>query len=138
QSTDVYEHGRRGQPQLHEWQERHAAGEQLGVVAMLAQRRDRLLGGIRTHVVERRWDHRSPPPLLAFWIASQTRCGAAGVSSSVPPSGASASPPGFMPAGVDAIVPASPTPFTPSGLVGLGVTVYAVSMFGISAADGTR
>src|SRR5262249_16789206 len=137
-STDVDEDRRRGQPQLHQRQKRHAAGKQLGVVAVLTQRRDRLLDGARTHVLECWRNHRARPPLLACWIASQTRCGDAGMSRSVIPSGASASTTAFMTAGVDAIVPASPTPFTPMGFVGLGVTVDAVSMPGISAADGTK
>ena len=41
QPADVDEHRRRGQPQLHQRQQRVAAGEQLGLVAVLGERRRR-------------------------------------------------------------------------------------------------
>jgi hypothetical protein len=37
-SFDVDEHRRSGEPQLHQRQERHAAGQELGVVPVLGQR----------------------------------------------------------------------------------------------------
>ena len=55
--TDVDEHRRRRQPQLHQRQQRHAAGQQLGVVAVLDELRDRAVGRLGTHVVERGGDH---------------------------------------------------------------------------------
>ena len=39
-------------------------------------------------------------------------------------------------AGVDPSVPDSPMPLAPSGLCGVGVSVFEVSIMGISAADG--
>ena len=70
-------------------------------------------------------------------MAAHTRIGDAGMATSVTPSGRSASTIALMTAGVDPIVPASPMPFTPSGLVGLGVTVWSMTMAGTSAAAGT-
>ena len=52
--ADVDEDGGRREAQLHERQQRHAAGEELGVVAVLGERRERLLGGAGPDVVERR------------------------------------------------------------------------------------
>ncbi len=40
--ADVDEHRRGGKPQLHQWQERMAAGNQLGLVAVLAKQGDGL------------------------------------------------------------------------------------------------
>ena len=40
QPADVDEHGRRREAQLHQRDQRHAAGEQLGVVAVLGERGD--------------------------------------------------------------------------------------------------
>ena len=58
-TTDVDEHGRRRQPQLHQRDERHAAGEELRVLAVLADERDRLGGRTRADVLERGGDHLS-------------------------------------------------------------------------------
>ena len=55
----------------------------------------------------------------------------------VTPRGASASHTAFTRVGTDAMVPVSPTPFTPRGFTGDGVTVCAVSIFGICDAFGT-
>ena len=117
---------RRRQPQLHQRQQRVPAGEQLGVLAVLVQHADRLVEGLGRLVVERARDHahllrpgagrpaRPPcrPALLgaaagpaAAWIACQTRIGVSGMSSSVTPSGASASSTAAATAGVAAIVP---------------------------------
>src|SRR5437763_15550212 len=121
--ADVDEHRRRRQPQLHEREQRVAAGQQLGLVAVLAQELDRLLGRAGPYVVERRRDHPwllpdrdrlvGAAPVDAARIAAHTRCGEAGMSMSVTPNGASASTTAFITAGVDAIGPASPMPFPP-------------------------
>ena len=57
QPADVDEHARLGQAQLHQRQQAVAAGEELGVVAVLADQADRLLGRPGPHVVERGGDH---------------------------------------------------------------------------------
>ena len=58
--ADVDEHRRRREPQLHERQQRHAAREELRVLAVLADQRDRLGGRTGPHVVERGGDHFAP------------------------------------------------------------------------------
>ncbi len=58
---DVDEDGRRRQPELHERDQRVATGQQLGVLAVLGQQADGLLGRPCSDVVERRRDHRAPP-----------------------------------------------------------------------------
>ena len=58
--ADVDQHRRRREPQLHERQQRHAAREELGVVTVLADQRDRLRRRSGTHVVERGGDHLAP------------------------------------------------------------------------------
>ena len=62
---DVDEHARCGEPQLHERQERMAAGQQLRLVAVLAERGDGGLGRIDPHVVELGGDH--------CWASAQAR-----------------------------------------------------------------
>jgi hypothetical protein len=59
-ATDVDEHGRRREPQLHERQQRHAAREELCVLAVLGDERQRLVGRAGAHVVERGGDHLLP------------------------------------------------------------------------------
>src|SRR6185436_20066626 len=54
---------------------------------------------------------------LAFRIASQTRCGLAGISKWLMPSGRSASTTAFIADVIAPAHPASPQPFAPSGLV---------------------
>ncbi len=56
---DVDQHGRLGEPDLHHRQQRVAARQQLGVLAVLGQERDRVRGGVGDLVVERRGDHAS-------------------------------------------------------------------------------
>ena len=51
-ATDVDEHRGRREPQLHERQQRVPARDQLGVVAVLGQQRDGLVGRAGAHVVE--------------------------------------------------------------------------------------
>ena len=66
QAADVDQHRRRRQPQLHEREQRVAAGEQLGVVAVLTEQADRLVGRVGPLVVERGRDHAGLP---AVWPA---------------------------------------------------------------------
>ena len=61
QAADVDEHGRRSQAQLHERQQRVAAGQELGVVAVLGQQRQGLVDRARPGVLERHRDHSEPP-----------------------------------------------------------------------------
>ena len=58
ESTDVDQHRRRRQPQLHQRQQRVAAGEELGVVAVLGEQRDRVVERVGAGVGERGGDHR--------------------------------------------------------------------------------
>ena len=55
--ADIDKDRRRREPQLHQWQQRHATGKELRVLTVLADQRDRLRSRSRTHVVERRGDH---------------------------------------------------------------------------------
>ena len=57
QAADVDQHRRCGQAQLHERQQRVAAGQQLGVVAVLGQEGDRVVGRVGPDVVEQGGDH---------------------------------------------------------------------------------
>jgi hypothetical protein len=56
-ASNIDEHRRGGEPQLHEREQRHTAGEDLGIVPVLGQRGDCLVGRACSHVVERRRDH---------------------------------------------------------------------------------
>ena len=49
--------GRHREPQLHQREQRHPSGEELGVVAVLGEQRDRGLGRVGALVVERGRDH---------------------------------------------------------------------------------
>ncbi len=60
-AADVDQHRWLRQAQLHQWQQAVAAGEELGLVAVLADEGDRLLGGTGTDVVECCGDHCEPP-----------------------------------------------------------------------------
>ncbi len=64
QAADVDEDGRRGQAELHQRQQGMASGQEFGVVAVLGEERERLVGGAGPQVVESGGDHRftSPPP----------------------------------------------------------------------------
>ena len=57
-ATDVDEDGGSRQPELHEGQERHASGEQFGIVAVLRELRDCVISRLSSHVVERGGNHR--------------------------------------------------------------------------------
>ena len=65
EGADVDEHRRRGEPELHEGQQRVTAGEDLGFVAVLGERGERLVDRAGPHVVERGRDHCPPPDLAA-------------------------------------------------------------------------
>ena len=119
--ADVDQHAGRREAQLHQRQQAVATGEELGLVAVLADEADGLLGGTGADVVECCGDHLLAP--CAALIAFQTLCGLAGIGMSRTPRLLSASMTAFMTAGADPMVPASPMPFTPSWLVGDGVTV---------------
>ena len=67
----------RGQPQLHQRQQRVAAGEQLGVLAAVGERPDRAIERVRRDVVELGGDHPATPPCAS--IASHTRIGVSGM-----------------------------------------------------------
>ncbi len=60
-AAEVDEQRRRGEPQLHERQQRVAAGEDLGVLAALAEGGQRLVDRGGPDVVELRGDHDAPP-----------------------------------------------------------------------------
>jgi hypothetical protein len=65
EAADVDDDARRGQAVLHQRDERVATGEELGVVAVLGEKRERFLGRPGTLVVERRGDHWAPPDTVA-------------------------------------------------------------------------
>ncbi len=58
----VYQDLRVGQPQPQQRDQRLTPGEDLRVVAVLTQRSNGLLDAAGADVVERRGDHRAPPP----------------------------------------------------------------------------
>ena len=72
--ADVDEHRRGGEAQLHEREERVAAGEDLGLVAVLGEQRQGLVGRAGPDVVERGGDHCCTatfvPPLPVLAAAS--------------------------------------------------------------------
>ena len=70
QAADVDEHRRGRQPQLHQRQQRVAAGEELGVVAVLGEQRDRFVDRVGAGVGERGGDHAVPPAIIASEPAS--------------------------------------------------------------------
>ena len=57
QRADVDQHRGNGEPQLHHRQQRVAAGQQLGLVAVLSQQFQRVPGRLGPSVVKRRRDH---------------------------------------------------------------------------------
>ena len=61
EAADIDEHRWRGEPQLHEREERMAAGQELGFVAMLGQRGDRGVDGVSAEVLERCGNHFEAP-----------------------------------------------------------------------------
>ncbi len=60
-ASDVDEHGRLRQTQLHQRQQAVPAGEELGVVAVLTDQADRLFGRTGPDVVECGGNHLAPP-----------------------------------------------------------------------------
>src|SRR5205814_3039574 len=73
---------------------------------------------------------------FAAWIASQTRCGVAGMSMYLTFAEARASCTAFISAAGAPIAPASPQPLAPSGLCVHGVTFVATLKEGRCAARG--
>ena len=73
-APQVDEQRGRRQPQLHQRDQRVPAGEQLGVLAAVAQRGQRLVERPGRHVVELSGDQR-----FASWMASQTRMDPSGM-----------------------------------------------------------
>ena len=76
QPADVDQQLGLGQPQLHHRQQRVAAGQQLGVVAVLGQQRQRVLGRLGGDVLERRGDH-------AVTSAAVSACASAAASTAL-------------------------------------------------------
>ena len=68
ESSDVDQHARLRESQLHHRQQAVAAGDELGLVAVLADEADRFLGGLGADVVERCGDHRVPPGVLLLSV----------------------------------------------------------------------
>ena len=62
-ATDVDEHGRRCKPELHHRDKGVAPGEELGLVAVFTQKRDRLFGRLGDFVIKRCRNHDSPATL---------------------------------------------------------------------------
>src|SRR4051812_25906577 len=85
-------------------------------------------------ILLRRWRHVTHRPMPC--IDSQTRTGVNGGLMWRMPSGDKASHTAFQTALMDPVVPDSPRPLAPSGLLGDGVTVWAVRNAGRSAATG--
>ena len=65
QVAHVDEHRGRGEPQLHERQERVTAREDLGFVAVLGEQRDRFVDGVGACVGELGRDHAGAPACIA-------------------------------------------------------------------------
>ena len=124
-ARQIDDFARRGQPQLHQRNQAHAAGEDLPVAAF--DQRQRFLQRRGRGVFEFLRDHARPP----CWISFQIFCGVSGMSMCRTPNGESASTTEFTTAGEHPIVPASPTPFTPSGFTGDGVSVWLLSIHGM-------
>src|SRR5207244_4882666 len=122
----VDEDGRAGETHVQHRHEALASGEHLGLVAVLAQERARLLDGLRPLVAESHGLHLS---------SSQTRPGVSGTSTCSSPS---ASATAFAIAAGTLIVPPSPSPFAPSGVKGEGVSRWPIWSSGRSGAVGHR
>jgi hypothetical protein len=58
QPADIDEHRRGREAKLHQRDERHAARDELGLVTVLGDQRDRLVGRLGPHVLEGRGNHR--------------------------------------------------------------------------------
>ena len=73
-----------GEPELHRRQQAVAAGQQLGVVLVLAQQIERFLDRAGGVVVELGWIHARGPPYFfarAAWMVFQTRSAVSGIVS---------------------------------------------------------
>jgi hypothetical protein len=63
--AQVDQQGWRGQPQLHQRQQGMPAGQELGVLAAVAERLDRVFERLRRGVVEFGGNHAGTPPLAS-------------------------------------------------------------------------
>src|SRR6185369_13089624 len=114
-----------GQPEVEQRHEALPACDELGIVAVLGQQRQRLIQGARPLQLQRRWLHKS----------SQMRCGVAGRSTRSTPSASATAL--AIAAGALIVVP-SPSPFAPSGVSGEGDSRCAETTRGSSVAVGGR
>src|SRR5918997_2661133 len=154
QASDVHEHRRGCEPELHDRQEGVAAGEELGVLAVLLEKLDGVVYGLGDLVVERDRYHRGSPPGSSTWsvacggrpersasrspaappvaslIVRHTFQGETGLSMCVTPKWLRASITELMTATGEPMVPASPMPLTPMTLLEEGVTVRSRVKFG--------
>ena len=125
-AVDVDEQRRAQQPHVERGHEALAAGEHLRLVAVLGERRERLVERLRPHV------RRSGAGFTAG-SSSQTRPGVNGSSTSSRPS---ASATAFAIAAGTLIVVPSPSPFAPSGRNGDGDSRWPIRGVGRSGAVG--
>ena len=107
-TADVDQRAGVREPQFHHRQQRVAAGQHAGILAVGLQKPDRVGDAVGALVVECLRDHAAPP----FCIAFHTVSGVSGMSRSRTPIALQTA---LTTAGDAAIVPASPMPFTPSG-----------------------
>src|SRR5262249_9173230 len=138
-ARDVDQHRRIDQPQVEHGEERLPAGKHPRVVAVLGEDRDRLLGGVGAHIVERMRLHARPPlfgrggsaPARKPWM----RRGVTGTDTSFTPSASATAL--AMQTGTLMQLP-SARPLAPSGVNGDGDSMCRISTGGISLAGGTK
>src|SRR5262249_39243908 len=133
-AVDVHERRRPREAEREHGNETLPAREDLGAVAMAAQRLDRVRGARGGHVLERRGLHGFAAPR----IRSRTTEGPSGVRVTRAFHGASASSTALAMAAGGEIAPPSPMPLMPRGFRGDGYSRCTVSMGGSSMAVGTR
>src|SRR5581483_5528421 len=139
-AAEIDEHFGLHEAQLHGGQQAVAAGQDFGVIFVLAQERDCVVEGLGGNVVKTCWDHNVSSyaaPAEFLRMICQTVSGLIGISMWRMPNGERASTTAETRAGVAPIVPASPTPFAPNGFTGEGVSVLSSSRCGIIAALGS-
>src|SRR5690606_10037234 len=134
---DVDDDAGLGQPHVEQRHEALAAGQQLGLVAVLGEQRQRLVDRRGPAVGEGCRLHRAPSRRAAS-IASHTRRGVIGVWQIDTPKSCRASVTALAMAAGGAMAPPSPMPFMPSTVKGDSVSRWATAMSGISVAPGSR